>query len=84
MIGVKTPTGVVGMSGKRTIGSTKLCAGKVFTVSDYLLTRLQQAGLEYLISVPGDYAAAFLNYAEIFKRITNILDFIHLIDKRKR
>src|SRR5919202_4992910 len=30
------------------------------TVADYLITRLQQAGLEHLFAVPGDYASPFL------------------------
>ena len=30
------------------------------TVADYLIARLQQAGLEHLFAVPGDYASPFL------------------------
>lgn len=30
------------------------------TVSDYLITRLKQCGLEHLFAVPGDYASPFL------------------------
>lgn len=31
-----------------------------YTVSDYLIARLQQAGLQHLFAVPGDYASSFL------------------------
>jgi indolepyruvate decarboxylase len=44
----------------------------VFTVSDYILTRLKQAGLRHLFAVPGDYAAPFLDALESFKGIKRI------------
>lgn len=44
----------------------------VFTVSDYILTRLKQAGLRHLFAVPGDYAAPFLDVLESFKGIKRV------------
>ena len=40
-----------------------------FTVADYLLTRLSQAGLDRIFSVPGDYCANFLDALLAFKGI---------------
>jgi Pyruvate decarboxylase and related thiamine pyrophosphate-requiring enzymes len=47
-------------------------AEQTFTVSDYILTRLKQAGLKHLFAVPGDYAAPFLTTLESFKGIKRI------------
>ena len=47
-------------------------AQPTFTVSDYILTRLKQAGLKHLFAVPGDYAAPFLTTLESFKGIKRI------------
>ncbi len=44
----------------------------VTTVSDYLLTRLKQAGLEYMFAVPGDYASPFLEALDKTKGITRV------------
>lgn len=42
------------------------------TVSDYLLTRLKQCGLEHIFAVPGDYASPFLEALDDDKSITRI------------
>ena len=42
------------------------------TVSDYLLTRLKQCGLEHIFAVPGDYASPFLEALDNDKNITRI------------
>ena len=34
------------------------------TVSDYLLTRLQELGVRHLFGVPGDYNLGFLDHVE--------------------
>lgn len=45
------------------------------TVAEYLVTRLKQIGIEHVFTIPGDYAAPFidaLDRAEGIKRIPNI------------
>lgn len=42
---------------------------KKFTVSDYLLTRLKQLGLDKVFQVPGDYIAEFMDVLENFTGI---------------
>lgn len=42
------------------------------TVSDYLLTRLKQCGLEHIFAVPGDYASPFLEALDDDKNITRV------------
>src|ERR1044071_898921 len=42
------------------------------TVASYLITRLQQAGLEHLFAVPGDYAGPFLEALDVTPAITRI------------
>lgn len=45
------------------------------TVAEYLIARLQQAGLEHLFAVPGDYAGAFLEALDAtpgIERIANV------------
>lgn len=42
------------------------------TVAAYLITRLQQAGLEHLFAVPGDYAGPFLEVLDATPGITRI------------
>lgn len=42
------------------------------TVSDYLITRLKQCGLEHIFAVPGDYASPFLEALDKAKGITRI------------
>ena len=42
------------------------------TVSDYLLTRLKQAGLEHIFAVPGDYASPFLQALDADKGIARV------------
>ena len=42
------------------------------TVATYLLTRLQQAGLEHLFAVPGDYASPFLQALDATPGIARI------------
>lgn len=45
------------------------------TVSSYILTRLQQAGLEHMFAVPGDYAGPFLETLDAtpgIERIPNV------------
>lgn len=41
-------------------------------VSEYLLARLHQAGLEHIFAVPGDYASAFLEALDASPRIKRI------------
>ncbi len=42
------------------------------TVATYLITRLQQAGLEHMFAVPGDYAGPFLQVLDNTPGITRI------------
>lgn len=42
------------------------------TVSNYLITRLKQAGLEHMFAVPGDYASPFLQALDATKGIERI------------
>jgi indolepyruvate decarboxylase len=42
------------------------------TVSDYLLTRLKQVGLEHIFAVPGDYASPFLQALDSAKGIARV------------
>ncbi|HEX8736799.1 MAG TPA: thiamine pyrophosphate-binding protein [Pyrinomonadaceae bacterium] len=42
------------------------------TVSNYLITRLKQAGLEHMFAVPGDYASPFLDALDAAKGIERI------------
>lgn len=42
------------------------------TVSDYLLTRLKQCGLEHIFAVPGDYASPFLEALDKDKKIERV------------
>jgi indolepyruvate decarboxylase len=42
------------------------------TVSNYLITRLKQAGLEHMFCVPGDYASPFLDALDAAKGIERI------------
>src|ERR687887_1733608 len=45
------------------------------TVADYLIARLQQAGLEHVFAVPGDYASPFLQTLDAtpgIERVPNI------------
>jgi indolepyruvate decarboxylase len=42
------------------------------TVSDYLLTRLKQVGLQHMFAVPGDYASPFLQALDATKGIARI------------
>ena len=42
------------------------------TVSNYLITRLKQAGLEHLFAVPGDYASPFLQVLDATPGIARI------------
>src|ERR687885_193401 len=47
------------------------------TVADYLIARLQQAGLEHLFAVPGDYASPFLQTLDAtsgIERVPNIAE----------
>lgn len=44
----------------------------VFTVSDYILTRLAQLGIKHIFAVPGDYASPFLDALDAFDGITRI------------
>lgn len=45
-----------------------------FTVADYLLTRLQQLGLDKVFQVPGDYVAEFMDALEAFDGIDAVGD----------
>ncbi len=45
-----------------------------FTVADYLLTRLQQLGLDKVFQVPGDYVAEFMDALEVFDGIDAVGD----------
>lgn len=45
---------------------------KTTTVASYLITRLQQAGLEHMFAVPGDYAGPFLATLDDTPGITRI------------
>lgn len=47
---------------------------KVFTVADYLLTRLQQLGLDKVFQVPGDYVSHFMEALEAFDGIDAVGD----------
>lgn len=49
-----------------------------FSVADYLLTRLQQLGLDKVFQVPGDYVAEFMDALEDFKGIDAIGDINEL------
>jgi indolepyruvate decarboxylase len=42
------------------------------TVSEYLIARLQQAGLEHMFAVPGDYASPFLEAVDATIGLTRI------------
>lgn len=42
------------------------------TVSDYLLTRLKQAGLKHIFAVPGDYASPFLQTLDATEGIARV------------
>ncbi|MGH9662985.1 MAG: alpha-keto acid decarboxylase family protein, partial [Bryobacteraceae bacterium] len=42
------------------------------TVAEYLIARLQQAGLEHLFAVPGDYASPFLEALDVTPGIVRI------------
>ncbi len=42
------------------------------TVSDYLITRLKQCGLEHIFAVPGDYASPFLETLDNTKGIERV------------
>src|SRR5215213_6764746 len=42
------------------------------TVSNYLITRLKQAGLEHMFAVPGDYASPFLDALDAAKGIERV------------
>jgi indolepyruvate decarboxylase len=50
----------------------KETAAATTTVSDYLLTRLKQSGLEHLFAVPGDYASPFLDALDADKDIERV------------
>ncbi|MCB0609293.1 MAG: alpha-keto acid decarboxylase family protein [Lewinella sp.] len=43
-----------------------------YTVSNYILDRLKQLGLEYFFEVPGDYASIFLTTLDSYEGITRI------------
>src|SRR5258708_4372148 len=42
------------------------------TVAEYLITRLEQVGVEHLFAVPGDYASPFLQALDTAPGITRI------------
>lgn len=43
--------------------------GEQITISNYLLTRLQQLGVKHMFGVPGDFNLRFLDYVEDFPTI---------------
>jgi len=47
---------------------------KVFTVADYLLTRLKQLALDKVFQVPGDYVSQFMDALEAFDGIDAVGD----------
>jgi indolepyruvate decarboxylase len=42
------------------------------TIADYLLTRLRQVGIEHVFTIPGDYAAPFINALDRFHEISRV------------
>lgn len=49
-----------------------------FTVADYLLTRLQQLGLDKVFQVPGDYVSEFIRAMNAFEGIEPVPDINEL------
>jgi indolepyruvate decarboxylase len=45
---------------------------KIFTVADYLLTRLKQLGVDHVFQIPGDYVKHFTQALEYFDGIETI------------
>ncbi len=50
----------------------------VFTVSDYILSRLYELGLRKMYAVPGDYAAPFLDALDSFEGIERVANINEL------